>query len=490
MTLSPRTLRNIAADSSLAIILVGLSGPLWYLTTLVMARYYGAQAMGTYFIAWNLVLIITGICRLGLDSGLLRFSAILHAKGQGGGVKRLFWPAIGLMTLVSTGAAAVLILCREWLAVRFGAPYLPMVILFLAPALPVFTISFGFRETIRALGGVKSAVFQKNFLIHLTFAIFLLILAYGGGNLIDKVGMLGLAALLSCLVNLLFLAILYQTWTRRISVSPGEDSFRDLFWYSLPLFVNSILLAFNTVDRLVLGYFTSPQEVAYYEVAARLETIIMLPLVAVNSVIPPLIAQFYEFGNLQSLEMMAQTTARWAYHMALPLTLLLILLAPEILGIFGKDFTKASFALIVLSLGELVNVAAGSVGFILNMTGHQWQVAGLRFVAMIISFTLMVVLAKTHGLNGLACASAIGNVLLNFFLSFAIWRYMKIRSFARGIMVANISALLAVLCFFLTRPWVGSFGAAGFFLLAYLALVAKSIKKEIESGFDFQKKTA
>jgi hypothetical protein len=46
------------------------------------------------------------------------------------------------------------------------------------------------------------------------------------------------------------------------------------------------------------------------------------------------------------------------------------------------------------------------------------------------------------------------------------------------------------LCFFLTRPWVGSFGAAGFFLLAYLALVAKSIKKEIESGFDFQKKTA
>jgi O-antigen/teichoic acid export membrane protein len=124
------------------------------------------------------------------------------------------------------------------------------------------------------------------------------------------------------------------------------------------------------------------------------------------------------------------------------------------------------------------------------MTGHQWQVAGLRFVAMIISFTLMVVLAKTHGLNGLACASAIGNVLLNFFLSFAIWRYMKIRSFARGIMVANISALLAILCFFLTRSWVGSFGAAGFFLLAYLALVAKSIKKEIESGFDFQKKTA
>ena len=351
MTLSPRTLRNIAADSSMAIILVGLSGPLWYLTTLVMARYYGAQAMGTYFIAWNLVLVIAGICRLGLDSGLLRFSAILKAKGQGGGVKRLFWPAIGLMTLASTGAAAVLILCREWLAVRFSAPNLPLVILFLAPALPIFTISFGFRETIRALGGVKSAVFQKNSLIHLTLAIFLLILAYGGGNLIDKVGMLGLAALLSCLVNLLYLAILYQTWTRRISVSPGEDSFRDLFWYSLPLFVNSILPAFNTVDRLVLGYFTSPQEVAYYEVAAKAEMIIMLPLVAVNSVIPPLIAQFYEFGDLRSLEVMAQTTARWAYHMALPLTLLLILLAPEILGIFGKDFTKASFALIVLSLG-------------------------------------------------------------------------------------------------------------------------------------------
>lgn len=447
-----------------------------------MARYYGAQAMGTYFIAWNLVLIIAGVCRLGLDVGLLKFSAVLKAKGQAGGVKRLFWPTIGLITLVSTVAGVSIFWCRAWLATHFNAPDLPVVILFIAPALPIFAISFGFRETIRALGGIKYAVFQKNSLTPLTFLIFLLILAYWGRNFIGNLGAVGLAALASCVINLGFLVVIFQIMTGRekANVAPGESSFRELFWYSLPLFLNSLLPAFSSVDRLILGYFTSPQQVAYYEVAAKVEIIISLPLVAVNSVIPPLIVKFYEYGNLPSLEMIAQTTARWAYYIGLPLTLLLILLSSEILGMFGADFTKARFALIVLSLAQLVNVGSGSVAFILNMTGHQWKVAFLRFVTMTVAMILMVILTNAYGLNGLACASALGLILINIFLAFAVWRFINIKSFAREIKWANISALLGILLFLLSKPFIGPFGSAGVFLLAYLGLIAKDFKKEVK----------
>lgn len=487
MTLSPHTLRNIAADSTLAIILVGLSGPLWYLTTLIMARFYGAQAMGTYFIAWNLVLVIGGICRLGLDNGLLRFSAVLQAKGHGGSVKRLFWPAIAVMALVSTGAAATLIFLREWLALRFNAPSLPVVILFVAPALPLFVASFGFRETIRALGGIKFATFQKNSLIHLSFIIFLLLLAYVGGSFIGKYGALGLASFLSCLLNLGFLAVALHFWTRRENSDPGESSVKELFWYSLPLFFHTLLPAFSAIDRLVLGIFTSPQEVAYYEVAAKAETIITVPLLAVNNVIPPLVAKFYEYGNLASLEMVAQTTARWAYYLSLPLTLLLILLSSEILGMFGADFAKARFALIVLAVAQQIGCAAGSVAFILNMTGHQWKVAVLRIVSTVGAIALMLVLARAYGLNGVACASALGLVGINISLGFAVWRYLNVKAFAGGTGWINVVGGLGVLVFFLSKPLVGPYGAAGLFLLLYLGLVAKHIKKEI---LLFQEKTA
>jgi len=480
---SPHILRSIARDSSLALILVGLAGPLWYLSTLVMARYYGAQVMGTFFIAWNLVRIISAVSQLGLDIGLLRFSAVLKAKGQAGGIKPLLWPAIGVITLVSTAAAAGLYYWRDWLALHFNAPYLPVVILFLAPSLPILAATSGFRETVRALGGIKSAVFQKNALVHLAFIAFLLILAYVGRDFFSRFGALGCAAFLSCVLNLGFLVFVLRYQTRGENAGAGQSSFRELFWYSLPLCLSSLLPAFAFIDRLILGYFAPPQEVAYYEVAAKMEMIITLPLLAVNSVIPPLVAQFYEYGNIANLEIIAQTTARWAYYMALPLTLLIILLAPQILGTFGADFTKARFALIVLSLAQLVNVASGSVAFILIMTGHQWKVASLRFITMAIAIALMIVLAKFYGFNGLACASALGIIGLNVFLGLAVWRYINIKAFARGVGWANISALLGVLVFFLSKPMIGPFGGAGLFLLTYLALVAKHIKQEIKMSY-------
>jgi O-antigen/teichoic acid export membrane protein len=483
-------LRSIAADSSLALILIGLSGPLWYLTTLIMARYYGAQEMGTYFIAWNMVLIISGICRMGLDLGLLRFSAVLKAKGQVRGLKRLFWPAIGVITLLGMVAVVFLYLGREWLAQRFNAPSLPLVLVLVAPTLPFFAASSAFRETIRSLGGIKCVVFQKNCLTNLTLIAFLLILAYGGGNFIDKYGALGLAALLSVMVNLGFLAIYLRLWMQREGADTagdsGDNSFKELLRYSWPLFITSLLPTLAAIDRLILGYFTSPQEVAYYEVAAKTETLITLPLAAFNSVIPPLVVKFFESGQFASLEMMAQTTARWAYYLSLPLTLLLILLAPEILGLFGANFTKAVFAARVLALAQLVNVASGSVTFILNMTGHQWKVTMARFATTVLAVTLMIGLTKFYGLNGMAVASALGIIGINVFLGLAVWRFLKIKAFAWGVKWINLSALMGILIFLVSKPLAGSVVASVLFLLVYLALLAKPIKREFRLAWQMR----
>ncbi len=473
-------LRNIAADSSLALILVGISAPLWYLTTLVMARFYGAQEMGTYFIAWNMILVLSAICRLGLDVGLLRFGAVLKTESRFQELKRLFWPAIGVVTGLSIVASLVVSGFRDWLALRFNAPYLPIMLLFLAPALPFFTLTFCFRETLRALGGIKAAVFQKNILLHLAFIILLLLLAYHGSRILGKYGAIGLACLISLALNLAFLAVCLHGWTRQESLNFGEKSFKDLFVYSLPLFLNAILtLTFTAVDRLILGVFTSPQEVAYYEVAARAETIITLPLMAVNNVIPPLFAEFYELGNVKSLEIIAQTTARWAYCIGLPLTLLLILLATDFLAFFGPDFIKGRFALIVLSLAQLVNVSCGSVAFLLTMTGHQWTVTISWIVTGCGALLLMVALAATHGLNGLAVASALGIAGINIVLALAVWRFLNLKSFARGIRWANLSALLCVLLFLVSKPLVGPFPAAGIFLLGYSLAAIRPLKREI-----------
>jgi hypothetical protein len=181
--------------------------------------------------------------------------------------------------------------------------------------------------------------------------LLLTVFAYGRPSFISHPRTIGLAYLLSVSLGLIFL----MTWLgknfRVKENCPGKPLLKDLFIYSWPLFLSSILwLALSGLDSLILGLFTRPQEVAYYNIAMRTAPLVALPLVAVNAVVPPLFAQFHHRRDLQGLEMMARSTARWIYFAALPLAITTILLAPTLLGFFGTDFTQARFALSILAV--------------------------------------------------------------------------------------------------------------------------------------------
>jgi O-antigen/teichoic acid export membrane protein len=75
-------LKKIGADSSLSFGFKILALPLRYLTNLLIARLYGAEQMGTYFIAVNLVTVLSVFCSIGLPTGFLRFAAVLKAQRE------------------------------------------------------------------------------------------------------------------------------------------------------------------------------------------------------------------------------------------------------------------------------------------------------------------------------------------------------------------------------------------------------------------------
>ncbi len=476
----PKILRNIAADSSVALIFKVLAIPIAFLTSLVMARLYGAEQMGTYCLAIYLVMTLAVFCRLGLDTGLLRFTAALKAQGQGADLQRLFGPALGLVLLLSGVAAVGLYGSGDWLAQRFHAPHLSLILGLVALALPISVATSMVGETVRALGGVRWVVFQHSLLSPLTILVLVIILAWAGQNFIGPSRALGLAFLSSALVGLVFLVVGLGSYVRRHESRPGPGSVKKLLLYSWPLYLSSIMmLAFGTLDSLILGLFTSPAQVAYYEAATKTALLITIPLLAVNATVPPLFAQFHQRGDLPGLELVAQTTARWMYYVALPLSVLIILLAPHILRFLGPDFVQARFALSALALGQLVNVGCGSVGFILMMTGNQWWVTAMQVITGAITIPLMALAAAKYGLNGLAVARSLWVLGLNLLMTLALWRQLRIKAFAPRFHQANFGGLLGVGLFFLTEPLLGPVGGAIFFAVGYLALVAKSLRQEL-----------
>ena len=99
------------------------------------------------------------------------------------------------------------------------------------------------------------------------------------------------------------------------------------------------------------------------------------------------------------------------------------------MGLFGPEFTNYGMVLVILSLGQSVNVFAGSVGHMLVMSGNEslmrLSVAGAMVVNIIISFILIPRL----GVIGAAIAVAISLSFQNILASWFVYKRLSIRVF-------------------------------------------------------------
>lgn len=474
------SLRHLAANSAWALICKIVSIPLGYFTLVLIARLFGAEQMGTYAIAAYLVAILSVFCRLGLDTGLLRFFAALKAEGRGGGLLKLFYPAVSLTLFLSVLAAILLYGSGEWLARRFHAPSLPLMLCFVAPALPLSVAAALCGEGLRALGGVRWVVFSQDLLSPILMLALVVAMGYYGQRLVEPSQALGVLFLASILIPLGFISIMLGSHISRQGTQAGHCSVKDLLRYSWPLFLSSLLmLAFWSLDSLILGFFSSPEEVAYYESAAKSALITNLPLIAVNAAVPQLFAQLYHCGELQRLEVVAQATSRWMYYLALPLCLFCLVLAPELLGFFGHGFEKAEIALRVLALAQLANVACGSVGLLLAMTGHQLTLTLVLALAGVVGLPLMALAASLYGITGIAVAKGLWLIGVSILMSLGVWRHLRMRVFAGNVSRANLAGMLGAGLFYLAKPHLGVIGGSACFALGYLIMTIKTLRQEI-----------
>ncbi|WP_449244839.1 flippase [Desulfobacca acetoxidans] len=480
MKKTPFKLHKIAIDSIIVLIFKIIAAPIAYMIPLLMVRLYGTEEMGTYSIATYIIFILAVFSRLGLDLGLMRFVAAFSVDGKIGGLRRLFWPTIILVTIISCLLAVLVYLSRYWVSIKFNAPYFIEIGGYIALSLPIYVITLILAEILRALGRVRWVVFQHNILTPLSLLIIIFSLAFWDNNPFSPIASLGIAFFVSNLLGILFLSLKLLIDINYNEVDQKRGSVKELLRYSWPLYLSSIItLSFVYFDGLILGWFTSPQKVAYYEAALKTSTLLTFPLLAINAVVPPLFAKFYQQGNLNRLETVATTTARWMYFAALPICLGSIFTASQLLGYFGKGFVESQYALQVLVLAQFISVSCGSVGVLLMMTGLQWYFTAIQVITGIFGFPLMALGASYWGITGLASAKGFCIIAMNILAAATVWRRLKIKAFALKIAWANYGAVFGTILFFVSNLYLGYFWCLNIFLAGYLIIVAKPLYQEI-----------
>lgn len=188
----------------------------------------------------------------------------------------------------------------------------------------------------------------------------------------------------------------------------------------LPFTLLAAVGTFNgQIGILALGGLGSAEDVAALQVAMSGAMLVMFSLTIVNMVIGPHITRAYRDNDKLRLQRLSRYSARAALAVALPVAVPLIFFGGPIIElVYGEIYRQtATLPLAILAAGQLINVAFGSAGMFLTMSGFERDTLLGQLTALLINVILAVVLIPPLGALGAALAVAISLVLWNTILA-------------------------------------------------------------------------
>ncbi|WP_297444274.1 flippase [Desulfurobacterium sp.] len=413
-----------------------------YLFTLLVTRTLSARAWGIFALCLVVLQISSVVGRLGMDTALLRFTAEYTAKERPDILKGIYKKALTLVIPFSIMVAVSVYFISPVLASAvFKKPYLTPYFHIISFAIVPFVLLWIHRESIRGLKKIK----QYMLLQQTGISGIALILFTAGIYLIGRNVELPIFSYVTAIVVLSIIAFLmwkkylyYFCYSkllhagespvpchserseesphplRHSEASCAEEflfSYKALLSVSIPMLLSSSLaLIMGWTDTVMLGMFRSAQEVGVYNVALRVSMITSITLMAINTIAAPKFAEFWGKGDIKGLAKVAQQSTKLIFWTSFPILLLFLIFPKPILGIFGEEFKAGAVALMILTIGQFVNVTTGSVGYLLNMTSYEKIIFGIWTISAVIVVLANLILVPFYGINGAAFSTLLSHI--------------------------------------------------------------------------------
>lgn len=443
-----------------------------YLLVLIIARVLGPTLMGSFFLGFTILSVLATVCQIGLGGGLIKFLSVGLLEDDYEYVKKTLFFSVKLVFLVSVGVAIVLFFFRDALSSHiFGDPNLDFVLLFIAATLPFYSLFFLSVGALKPFKRIGLLVAVQNLLFPTLNLLLLVVLFLAGLKLSSPL----VSLLIATIMSLAAFSLLFKRFLPRGTESSSRvlDA-RELFSVSIPIYLSSVMTLFMVwTDTVMVGIFETSKEVGIYTAAARTATFAAFFLVAVNYILPPLVAQLYEKKEKKNLESLARRTARWNLIFSLTVTMTFVLFGREILSLFGTDFIIAYIPLLFLCLGQTVNAAAGSVGYTLAMTGFQRVLTYISTFAALLNVLLNALLIPFFSITGAALATGFTLALWNVLASYSVFRRVGIIPYADNMARVMVYLLMGGGVSFAVKIYLGLLGGVVSFLIITAFLIIK-----------------
>ena len=163
------------------------------------------------------------------------------------------------------------------------------------------------------------------------------------------------------------------------------------------------IFVLTQADLWIIGMFASAEDVAVYGAAIRLSQLTYMPLLIGNTMLAPFIAEMHTQGKTDTLERVIRSASTVSVLFAGFMLAIFTVMGDSLLALaFDEYYRSAHLLLIIISLGQCLNVWCGPGMVALINTGHQKLVMNISFGfgSLMILGSLLAV--KPYGVTGVA----------------------------------------------------------------------------------------
>jgi O-antigen/teichoic acid export membrane protein len=392
----------------------------------LLARLLGHAQYGVYIFAFTLIATLSLVLKLGFDTTMLRFLPGYRIRNQWELLRgllressRLVWAAAGGVAILIAAVAGL---------VRPGADAeLAWTFCIAGAALPLMATQHLAEARLRAFDRLTLARIPPELLQPLLLGLIVVAFMTAQGGIRAPAAMF-------CTLVAAALTLLVSTLAFR-SVAPAQafsgpvrrDSRR---WRTASLLLaafSTTMLVIGQIDVVVAGAMMGPEVAGSYATASRISKFIPFGLTAVNLALAPLASRLFHEGRTDELQRVVVWAAGAILLTTLPLAAGVILFGTSLLGVFGPEFVVARDALVILSIGKVVNALCGPTATLLAMSGNQRELAAVAVGSAALDGALLILLIPWLGMVGAAVATTLTTVAWNLALLYLVRRRTGIR---------------------------------------------------------------
>lgn len=400
-----------------------LAAGIAFLFNIILARSLGTEGSGVYFLALSIVLFIAAIGRLGMELVLVRQIAANAKSEHPEKVLGVYRIAMTYTIIISICLSIALYYLAPWISFRvFSKPDLekPLSILSFSIVPIVLIILHG--HALQGLKKIAASITVSSIIVPLLTSIIAIAFVKKYGIEIIVLGYV---------FNSIFAAIIgwliWFKYSKKFREYKPKFEPRIAFNSSIPLLGIVIMnMIINMSPMFLLGIWESNENIGIYGAASRTAMLTSFILMAVNSISAPKFAELYKKNKIKQLEKIVRKATKLMIYLTIPILIIFITFPEFILSIFGDQFKNGSVVLIILSIGQFINISTGSVGYLLTMSGHEKILYRILFFTATLGVLLSLFLISEYGIIGASISVTSALSIQNLIALVFVWKKLGI----------------------------------------------------------------